>query len=81
MLRCISLTLHFPDVHRSLESIELGHLAVHQDQVVVLLLGHFESDETVFGNIDLVPQSIEHPNSHFLVDEVVFHQENLWRIF
>jgi hypothetical protein len=54
------------------ETVELGHLAVHEDRVVCVCRVHVEGYAAVGGDIDNQAASFKHANCNELVDLVVF---------
>ena len=62
---------------QDLHAVHAGHLDVHEDQVVKLLSSRLESFRPVVGQVGFVTQLLQRFQGHFLVDRIVFRQEDL----
>ena len=65
------------DPARSLEPVHLGHLDVHQDHIVAAALHRLDGLEPVDGQVGPVSHLPEQVEGQFLVEGVVFRQEDL----
>jgi hypothetical protein len=66
-----------PDAERRFETVEFGHLAVHQDEIEALLGGHLDRLQSVLGKGDLQAERFQESLRDQLVDGVVFDQQHL----
>ena len=64
------------DAARGVEAVHLGHLDVHQHDVVGLPLERLERLEAVRRDVGAVAQLVEHPERDLLVHGVVLGQED-----
>ncbi len=72
--------LEFPDGPGGGESVHLGHLAVHQDDVELGAGGDFEGFAAVGDEAGAVAQLFEHEQRQSLVDGMILGHENAeWR--
>jgi hypothetical protein len=60
---------------RRLVAVHLGHLAVHEDRVVLTGRGGDDRGGSVERGIDAVAGAREHRDGDLLVDQVVFGEE------
>lgn len=59
-----------------LDAVHLGHLDVHQHQIVFLVFGGFEHLQAVCGHVGVVPKPAQQAEQHLEVDLVVFGDQN-----
>ena len=59
-----------------LESIHLGYLNVHQDEIVPGALHGLDGFDAIRDDIDFVPTLAQHGRRDFLVDRVVLGQQD-----
>ena len=69
-----------PDAAGGFEAVHLGHLDVHQDDVVRQLADRFDRFEPVRGDVGAVAQRLEHEHGDLLVDGVVLGQQDPQRM-
>ena len=53
--------------------IEYRHLAIHKDQIPILLNGHTISHLAVLGNLDIETESLQKKPNHTLIYGIVFN--------
>ncbi len=70
------LALVGADAHRRLIAVQLGHLAIHQDQVVVADTVHGDRLQAVAGNVCPAAEFSKHMDDHRLIDHVVVHHQD-----
>ncbi len=64
------------DARRRFESVHLGHLAVHEHEVVGGAADRFDCLPPVDGQLRAVAEPLEHPHDDLLIDFVVFGDED-----
>ena len=69
-----------PDPAGRLEAVELGHLDVHQDQVVASPLERGDRLEAVAGDVGRVAHLLEQPERELLVHRVVLGEQDPQRM-
>ncbi len=69
-----------PQEPGGLKAIHLGHLTVHEDQVIGTLTECGEGFDAIARHVRPVPDFFEHHADHPLVDGIVFHHQhpNVW---
>lgn len=68
--------LQAADLNGSGESIENGHLAIHEDEIVGAGGPSLDGDAAIFGDIDGMSHAGEHFRDDFPIDGVVIHDED-----
>src|SRR5229473_209300 len=59
-----------------IQTVHLGHLDIHQDQIEYLVLDSLQGLFSVARNHYLVPAFFEQLSGQSLIDRIVFHDEN-----
>src|ERR1051326_8721081 len=77
MMPRVSMRLPFAHPPRRLKAIHLGHLAVHEHQVIGTLLEGCDRLAAGGNDIDAASATLQHAHRHFLVDGVVLGQEDM----
>ena len=74
----MTFTRFFPgaDLARRLETIQLRHLNIHQDSIIRFDLCFLNSQQTVLNGINGVARFLQKHHRQFLVDRIVFDDEN-----
>ena len=57
-------------------AVHLGHLTVHEYQVLRQVFNHFDGFLSVCYDIDTAAQSLQHTHGNLLVEDIIFCQEH-----
>ena len=71
--------LVLPNPFCRLDSVEFGHLNVHENEIVRILSDRFDGLETVARDIGLIAHLLEQTHTDLLIDQVVVDQEDFQR--
>ena len=64
-----------PNCPGSLQAVQIGHLDIHQHQIVAMLAGALDRFLTIFRHINRQPHAMQQLQRHFAIDRIVFGQQ------
>ena len=70
--------LLFSNLAGGLQTIHLWHLAIHEHQIIGCASNSLYRFLPIFDDINTIADFLKHSNSHFLVDDIIFCQKNVY---
>ncbi len=66
----------FPYPYGCFQTVHIGHLHIHKNQVDGFVFKNFQDFFAVIGHPDNIAMLFQHMQNEFLVDDIVFRQQN-----